>query len=289
MLVAKGSWSRRGWLLVVCLLCVGPWIGESASAAKLPMPFCKQNQVLRDYLEPLSQVPRGAGFANSGRLKVGPSVLRIYPPKENIVAINKGRFEVRAQVEGRRHQSQSLNWQVNSRLERINTQGKRVGPLKEKRQHVSDVGSFGRRDFGFSGRVSAGFYRLTIEIKNKGGTRLARYQELFRALPARSNLRLTASFTTLSPGETGYLRVDNLGTVPAGYGVGYSLINDRGEEVPVEAIFPNIMLKISAGYAGSCFSFKAPVHVTPGEYRIQAEAGDALRPFGPLSTSVTIR
>jgi hypothetical protein len=131
-------------------------------------------------------------------------------------------------------------------------------------------------------------YRLSVEIQSRSGKRLVRYEENFRAIQARSDLRLSKSFGTLTPGETGYLRVDNYGTVPASYGFGYRLWNDRGEEIPVETFFPNILLALDPGEAGACFRFKVPPELPPGTYRIGASASDTLRKKVLLFTSVQI-
>lgn len=281
----------------VALVCGTAVLGAGlAPAAAAAMPtesatdpsFCVRQQILRDYLAPVSHLSKAPGFLESGRLRVGPPALRIYPPAENVVAIGKGRFEVWASVGGN-HKSQALDWWVISRLQRINRRGERVGVAKEKKQHVPTVGAFERRDFGFGGRVPAGFYRLTIAIENARGASLTRYQEFFRALPVRSQLRVSSNFTTLARGESGDVRVDNLGTVPAAYGVGYRLFNAQGEEVPVEAVFPDVLLRLPAGDAGSCISFTAPTQLLPGEYRIQVEAVDFRRKLLPLDTSVIIR
>lgn len=272
-------------LLLAVIVCLGaPRVGAASSV----LPFCKQQRVLRNYLAHLPAVPKGRGFSKSGRLRVGPHALRIYPPQEQVVALGRGRFEVQAATVGR-HSKHPLNWWVVSRLERIDKNGNGRGPFKVKRQYVASVDGFGRKDFGFSGGGLPGFYRLSVEFENGEERPLATYQELFRAMPARSELRLDTSFSGLSPGGSGYLRVDNLGTVPASYGPGYQLFNSNGEEIALEGVvFSNILLRLHPGYAGSCFPFRAPTNLPSGEYVIKVEAGDLGRRLGSIAATVKI-
>ena len=265
-----------GWVLTVVAGVV--YLNDSADASTgYPQPFCKPDLVLRDYLAPLSQVHKVPGFSRSGRLRAGPSALRIYPSDEHVVPIGRGGFEVQT-VSELPHSSRRLDWSIESRLERINRMGRRNGVLKVRRERVSTVGDFGGRTLGFGGKVPRGFYRLTITISNSKNRVLDHYQELFRAMPARSELRLTTSFDTLSPGQVGYLRIDNLGTVPAAYGFGYRLFTGAGEEILLEGVvFPAILLRLHAGYGGSCFQFKVPSDVSSGKYVIKSQASDTLR------------
>jgi hypothetical protein len=229
---------------------------------------------VKDYLAPLERLPRISEFPTSGRLRVGPSSLRIRPPREHLVAIGLSGFESGGHVEGR-PSHRALHWVVASRLERIDKNGHEGKLVRSKVQAVPTVKSFASSNFGFPGRnIKPSLYRLTVEIKNAGDKTLEKHQEYFRALPARSDLRLTTNFATLRPGERGFLRIDNYGTVRANYGFGYQLWNEQGEEVPSTLMFSNIALFLGPGEAGRCFSFEAPKDAPPGAYRIGAHAGD---------------
>lgn len=203
--------------------------------------------------------------------------------------VNRGFFEARGSLEGAYRSLQPLNWWITSRLERVDRTATQAKLIRAKRQYVARVEGFGHRRFGFFGSVAPGLYRLSVEIENENGRTLDQFEEYYRAIKPRSDLRLTSSFNTLAAGETGYLRIDNLGTVPSSYGFGYRLWNAQGEEVPVDASFDNMLLKLRPGYAGWCFAFKAPSDLPPGEYRIGAEALDPIsrRPI-PLFRSVQI-
>jgi hypothetical protein len=274
----------RAFILVVAAFGLSmylPFDGDAAgslpsngsAAASTTNSFCKQHSVVRDYLAPLSKFPTNRGFSSSGRLRVGPSSLRIYPPQARVVPIGQGRFDVWNFSEGRIDPAAPLNWWVASSLERVDRGGGGSSLVRAKYQFVSKIREFDRRDIGFPGRVAPGLYRLVIELQSKAGKTLDSYEEYFRALPSRRDLRLAASFTTLAPGQSGYLRFENSGTVPASYGYGYRLWNSQGEEVAIEnaPVFDNLLVGLSAGEAGNCFPFVVPENLTPGEYRIGAE------------------
>lgn len=276
---------RRSLLLIGVVFYFGNLLSASASAYS-SAGFCKQNDVVRDYFAPLRLANNG-GFPKSGRLSFGPPVLRIFPAEEHVVAIGHGGFEVQALSESSEG-SRPLKWWVVSQLERIDKRGSTGKVVKWKRQYVATVGGFSRRTFGFSGRVSPGFYRATVEIQKERGTRLGRFQELFRALPARSDVKLATSSAAFSPGAAGYLKVENFGTLPVGYSTAYKMRNNSGEEIPVEGVSSNILLQVHPGYASPCVPFKVPMGIAPGRYEIGVEAGDSRKGLGVISTFVNI-
>lgn len=256
--------------LALCLLLME--VEEGSAMTSTATEFCENGQILRDYLAPLSRLPQDRGLRDSGRLRVGPPALRIYPPRENLVRVGADSFAARGLLEGSSGSSRSLDWWVESRLERIDKTGGRAKLVKSKRQYIAVVGKFESRRFGFPASVAPGIYRLTLEIQNADGVKIDRYEEYYRAVKGRSDLRLATSFTSLVAGETGYLRVDNFGTIPAGYGAEYQLWNAQGEEMPVEEVFSNLLLGVKPGYASGCSSFKAPMGLAPGRYRIGLHA-----------------
>jgi len=90
-------------------------------------------------------------------------------------------------------------------------------------------------------------------------------------------------------GESGFLRIENYGTVNANYGGAYNLANDNGEEVPnTEGVFSNIELDLPAGGAGACFPFKLPSDLLPGNYQFHAWASDRLRHAVRLTAQISV-
>jgi hypothetical protein len=262
------------------------------------VPFCSPHRKVRDYLKPLASLPALRGFPSEGRLRVGPPSLRIYPStelKKQLVPIyrGKGSFLAYGQLEDAKRSSRRLDWWVSSRLERMDEHGIPTMLVRRKSQFIAKLRGFARRDFGFRERVAPGLYRLTIEIENRSGKKLDRYQEYFRAVPARWDLRLVADFTRLNLGETGYFRLENFGTLEAFFGAGYSLRNEIGEEVPIDAIFPAMLYRLPAGAADLCTLFSVPEGIPFGDYRIEVEVyrsqpWSPRRPSSPVSFPVRI-
>lgn len=277
--------AKHGILVAVIACASTVSSGNTAVAlSELPKPFCNPANPIYNFLKPLENLPKVSGLAPSGKLKVGPPSLRIYPPRQRLVPIGLGGFTVRGAVVASGKPGHQLDWRVESRLVRISKKATSIELVNVRRQRVLNVDTFANREFGFQNNTRPGLYRLTIQIQtNKKSTET--HQEYFRAVKPRSGLRLAKAFTTVAPGGVGYLRIDNYGTVSAGYGFGYQLWTEIGEEVPVEAIFPNIRLKLEPGHGGRCFPFEAPADLAPGKYRIGVRASDPLRGSEKLLSS----
>jgi hypothetical protein len=255
-----------------------------ASAASENSTFCKEESIARDYLAPLRELPKVSGFPASGRFPRGPSRLRLYPPRENLVLAGRSRLRADGSAEGR-VPVRKLDWEVVSQLDRMNLRSGRGSLSALRRQHISSAFDFTHSRFGFSTPHRLGIYRLTVEIKMSPGGTASRYQEYFRVVRARSDLQLTKSFTAISPGEYGHLRIINYGTVRARYGFGYQLFNSAGESIPTELVAGNVAWFLKPGYESHCILFKAPSTAPPGEYRVVLEATDALLPDSHRLTS----
>jgi hypothetical protein len=242
------------------------------------MEFCQEDQIVRDYLAPLRDLPPVSGFPSSGRLRIGPSRLRLYVPRGALVQVGRQRFEVHGMVADQHKGKQRLNWTAQSSLDRMDQGSGEAFSVRQRRQQISTVNDFAHSQFGFWAGVKPGIYRLTIEFETPHAGTVVRYREYFRAVKARSDLRLVKSFTSLSPGEFGYLRIDNYGTARASYGFNYGLTNAAGEDVPTETVSGNIALRLEPGYASRCIVFKAPATAPPGEYQVAVQVSDRLRP-----------
>lgn len=284
---------RRGmlkWVALAGITILGSLgIGsETLHASDKDLPAFCDNHVLRDYLAPLDHIPVSSRFDLSGQLSVGPDSLRIFVPKGRLVPIGIGMFGARGSVMSPKKSVRLLKWTVISKLEKVRdtNEGQIV---RRKRQYIGKVAGFNGRQFGFaSNDVKPGSYRLTVEIRNPAGKRLETHQETFRAIRPRSNLKLVSSFSVIAPGDRGYIRIDNLGTVEASYGANYRLWNSNGEELAVSSIFGNVLYRLPAGMAGPCITFSASDGLTPGEYRLGSTASDALHRNQLLTTAFLV-
>lgn len=237
--------------------------------------FCKSPKVVWNYWRPLEEAPRPHLLSSSGRLGFGPSALRIDPPRSELVVPGLHGFYLSGSRAGagaaRKAQARaSLGWFVSSRLEQIDTEGRLIRVVKSKTQYIEHIGGFERRTYGFRGQARPGIYRLALEFENKKHQRLGVREVLFRAVEDKSRLRLGISSTTLRQGATGYLRVENLGTVRADYYYRYRLwsIHDGAlVETPIEPlVLTNDQPRATAGMAADCFTFKVPDDLAAGDY-----------------------
>jgi hypothetical protein len=270
---------------VLLLCCQAPFVAEGSSATEFSSSFCAKGTV-KNYLKPIQRLPRVRGLPSSGRLGIGPASLRIYPPSEPIVT-GLARFDAHGGVEGSPAFG-PLHWKVKSSLLRIQSHSQNVTLVAHAQRDMRSAQDFARATFGFSRRVRPGIYRLDIEIKNRKGKTLRRYQQYFRALKPRSDLRLGVNSPSFRAGESGLLRIENYGTVSAAYGFGYRLLNENGEEVPTGAIFPNVAFRLPAGTAGYCFELKLPDDLPPGKYEVLSEAINSLRHSVRLSVQISV-
>lgn len=243
---------------------------------------------IKDYLRPFEGLAKLREFSVDGRLGVGPPALRIFRPESHLISIGYGGVPWRSGLDGSVQQKHRLDWRIITRLEKINREGELVRVAIERRQVVATVRKFMEARFGFRGSIPRGLYRFTFEIDNLAGKRLERRQEYLRALPARSELKLGISPSTLHPGESAELRFENLGTIATEYRSNYRLVKSVGVEIPTGAIFPKVLVRLQPGYASGCFSFQAPADIPPGRYTIVSGIRDPLRGHIEVSSDVTI-
>jgi hypothetical protein len=207
------------------------------------------------------------------------------PPRERLVTIGqKGGFESFGTLASRPSHS-SLRWWVESRLIRIALDGRGVQIVKSKAQFIPTVNSFKGRDFGFGSKVQPGIYRLEVLFRSQGEV-LRQYAEMFRAVPARSDLGLAADPQPVPPGTRGQLRVENFGTISATYAYEVRVWRPDGSELPLGLqLVSNDRPLISPGHAGKCFQFPVPADAPAGEYIVGVLANDPLLSAPQLLTT----
>lgn len=280
----KGRDVRFGLVITLALVCM---LQSAGSAEANPSPgFCGRNLLVRDYLAPLSKFSGNAGFTESGKLAFGPVALRVFPPLSRLVTIGQSKgFESRGALAGHPSRS-SLRWWAVSRLIRLGKREDHQRVEKIRRQFIPTVRSFQGRNFGFGSKVHAGIYRLDIRFENQRGKVVNRYAEMFRALPAHSDLRLVADQNPVQPGTRGYLRVDNYGTIAGTYFYEVRIWRADGSELSLEPQYVTGDRPIARpGYAGGCFQFPVPADVSAGQYRVGVVANDPLLPSPRLLTT----
>jgi len=269
MMGRMGVWALTAVLPVLLIV-----IGASSDGAMATERSGLAPVLVRDFLAPLKSLPPQRGFAESGRLGFGPGGLRVYPPHNRLIVRGRGRIEASGALASRSGDARHLRWMVTSRLDRVNRQGSSIGFVKSRRQFVSTVAAFNRRQFGFGNEVSQGLYRLTVSFEDNRRT-LGTFKEYFRVARAHSDLSLEAPDPEVGAGEDAILRVKNLGTFSASYDAYPRLYAPDGVQVPVAyGIAARLRPRLMPGYLSPPITLPLPENLPAGEYEVQLGAKD---------------
>jgi len=269
---------------------LGAWAITNAAKASDASAFCTPNLVVHDYLAPLSAFPTDQGFKPSGKLRVGPPSLRVFPPRTRLLVIKQDRFEAAGELEGNPRPSTRLRWTAVSHLERISGKGMVVRLVKKKDLRLQTIGKFEGQQFGFGAAVPGGLYRLTVEFRDVQGKHLDKYVEFFRAIRPKSDLRLAVDSSRVVAGETAHFRIKNFGSVDASFNYVARLWNSQGEGVPLEQGKSSLLRPIvKAGHASECVPLKVPMNTSAGKYTLGVRAWDrALRKSILIISSIEV-
>lgn len=233
--------------------------------------FCAARALI-DFPAPLREIPRTAPAPPAHQLPFGPGALRLERPRSTVVARGRGGLELRGGVEGSMPPELRLEWWANSSLTRVNASGRAVGKSQEIQQFIDRARGFSDREFGFGSLRMPGLYRLQIAFATREGRQLGKYEVVYRVLPVRSRLSLELEKSTLSPGESTSLRIDNRGTIDASYSYGYLLwagSASSGEVITPEPVsLANVIPLVPAGTAGRCLRLNVPQGLAPGVYTV---------------------
>jgi hypothetical protein len=257
------------------MLLTGARPGSAASGGG----FCRSEVVVRDFLRPIRALPRSHPLPRSGRLPFGPASFRLVPPRRQLVVFGRGGFELFGSITGS-PRNRPLGWSVVSQLRRVDEDGRVLRMVEQQRQFISRIAGFAGRNFGFGGRVAPGLYRLDLTIETKDRRIIGRYSEFYRAIQARSDSRLAISGDMFEANATGFLRVENYGTVDTTYSYEYRIWrNDQGKRVKVPLaplMVSNDRPLAAVGRAGHCFSFAVPQDAATGTYEIGVRVNNPL-------------
>lgn len=166
-----------------------------ASSLRKPVGFCKE-KMARNYLAPLRQMAPLHHSPESGHLPFASDGV-LLNPIDNGLRVGAGSigFAFSDQVPNR---PRRLRWIVEAELARVDKRGKVTAVLAKKTQYLGVVrlDELRRQRFAVSARQA--FYRVSLVIRKKDGTRLARYGEYYRvvapALAVRGAAFLRQSF-----------------------------------------------------------------------------------------------
>lgn len=118
--------------------------------------------------------------------------------------------------------------------------------------------------------VELGAYRVDLAVEDQSSGQRVEYGEYVRVAPKRFQVRLKANVTTANPGARVVVRLENLGTVVALYGlpVGVERFVDGDWEVIPQGPTALPLYNVKPGLAGRCSTVNFGDDPAPGLYRI---------------------
>lgn len=168
--------------------------------------------------------------------------------------------------------SPRLDWLVTASLAQIDRQGRVRGVLHTAARHVARLASHGEAVFHLPFNFKPGLYRLEIVFQNKGGKRLGRFGDYFRALQRNPDSRLTLNGSSFGAGET-------VSAQAGEYGFGWMTLDDvysiesydgsTWSKAPISPTQISLLIGplLGPGDATTCWDFPIPVDAPPGLYR----------------------
>jgi hypothetical protein len=252
--------------IVVAVLGIGT---ASAAVVYEPQPpFCEE-QVVHDYLAPLERLPTLPSPPVSGQLGVGPPSLRIKALPALVVGKGLVGYKLNLRLKAK---AVHLRWRAITTLSRVDWHGDEVEAIArtDRRLGTIKAGQGAGVQFELDGVPAP--YRVLTVIRNEAGKPLDRYGFYFRLVPAKDSARLALNASSYRPGQTVFMRVENLGTGSVTYGVPYSIEQLQGTTwslAPQSPRGPWILplLYSAPGKSGRCGEFRIPSDMPAGHYR----------------------
>lgn len=183
------------------------------------------------------------------------------------------------------NQRRRLNWIVKTTLVKVNATGERVKMLDRKVDHIAtrnfEDGPYGRQQFHVSMKLAN--YRVDITFEKRSGENLGSYSEYFRVMKPRYQAVMTLSDEDAVPGQTIQARIENLGTEPVKAEKKLAVETYDGQRWSKLAIVyekgkrAEGRVNVFGGETGPCFTYKVPVELSSGRYRVTEGIRRSLR------------
>jgi hypothetical protein len=258
----------------------GAWIGEGD-------PFC-QPSVLHDYGKSFKGLPRAKPVRWRGEPPFLPPRATLSPPRTSVVLAG-GTIEYSLQAVGIEYGGLALDWEVESRLVKVNFKGRAVRIAKRSVQRVGEVVPTHPVNLGFPRSPRPGIYRYTISFR-KSGKLLGRYWDYYGVVRRGGDVRLALNGTAFRVGDEVLAKVENDSPEWLHYGVDYGIRRyEDGNWVPVElwrlfghfVVFIRIGLTAEPGTVAECSSgFTVPETMSPGWYQMDKRIDISSDPNG---------
>jgi hypothetical protein len=272
-LLLSGKRLRRRGIVASVIAAVLASLGTATPAAA---DFC-DSQVIHDYTKVLERLPAIPSPPLDEHPDFAPA--RIFLSHHTFGPLQLGRgkrgFELTfGPSEEGSSASPRVNWQVTSRLVKLNRRGRRIGRPRMIEKHVTRLRAVDL-DFEISGKPA--IYRLEIVFENGRGERLGRFGEYFRVLQPSLDVDIFLNGTTFHRGEQVQAWLVNRGVAVLSFGLFKTIeYDDGGTWTNPPVAFPGgpvpaIGLAIGPGVKTSCWTTTVPSDAALGLYRFATQ------------------
>jgi hypothetical protein len=259
-----------------CLISVG--FGAATAAGATGHRSCGPEVVL-DYWAPLRTLPpvngppweRGLPFRGGDALRLETSTSSVVSGSSTLG------FWLTSERQGRAVTTPAI--QTRTTLTQISAAGEPRGRERSGVQRLAPLleGHVGGIPLSFKVGAAPALYRADTYFLDRAGAKLVHYAAYFRVVPRHFDARLGLVDPSVRPGGVLRFRLENLGTRELEYGYEYSVERrEAGRWIPDPSSphgFPLPSFTVGPGLAGICESFRVPVAMDPGTYRLSKPAG----------------
>ena len=245
--------------------------GVGAPPAVSAGSFCK-DRLLRDYEQPLRQMPKLRRPPASGRLTFGPKALALERSSTRLV-VGRNREAGMQLVNRSGKPLKSLNLAIVASLSRVNDKGQVVKRLQKRTWDIERLKALETLELAFRVGVSPASYRVDVAFSTDGGQRrLPTFSEYFLVPRPAIRVRLASSSSFAQPGEVMRFRLLNPGAVPISISHLFAIERlSNGQWIRDASLTPMtfapVAVSVGPGGASGCLGVPIPEGTAPGQYR----------------------
>jgi hypothetical protein len=277
--------------VVVGALTVAFAFGELAGAspsgqsmvAEGKREFCSP-RVARNFLGPFARMLPIHHVPRSGKLPFAPKGL-LLEAKGGRLVVGGGQagFGLRDEAVG---QVRHLNWDVSTRLLKVDSRGEVVADLGSKRRRIGSIGGSRIKDFLFRVPGEPAYYRVDISFVRSGSDRvLGEFSRYVRVVRPKFDVRLLMLKSAARQGEVLSIRLANFGTETVSsisHDWGFTVHQFNGQDWVIAPSNPPpekhrpIIRKLPPGQMADCIHFRVPADEVPGFYRFSMDVNRSM-------------
>jgi len=265
--------------------------GGSATAQPISIAnFCDET-VAHDYAKPFHRMPPVKGIPLSGQLLFAQGAVEIRPPEREILVPGEDlSLSYGLSLTSQNGSFRRPELKISSRLIQVSGRGRPMRVVGRRNLTLNVGGMKGRRELGFSYRMSArpAFYLVVTKFLRPDGTILRQYGEYFRVVRPTRSTQLVIYPRSIKAGEELAFRIRNSGAQSVSFGEPFKLEKEISGSWHWVRLYLNWHLPrfgLGAGEMGECQTIVVPSRLGPGLYRMRK---DLLNPPDQLEAEFII-